>query len=319
MRSLPTGSLGLAVPMLLVGVALVLWSVERFVETVGEAAVGLGLSPFLLTVLVAGTDVENAVLGGAAVLGSLPDVGLGTVFGEALFILCAATGLAGVLVPFAVRTPRRYLALTAAAPILLLALGYDGRLARVDGVLLVAAYGVALALLYRWERTETRSFFEVEDEPEKNTRAESTRAALGILVLTTLGMTAGSQLVVEGARGVLAWLGLSGLAFGATVLSRVASLEEAFLTVEPVRKDRPAIAVGNIVGSLIFFVTANAGFGALLAPFRLPTAVYTVQFPATVLALAGVLALLAWGRVTRAAGTLLIGAYAAHLAASVLA
>lgn len=304
--------------MLLIGVALVLWSVERFVDTISEAAVGIGLSPFLLTVLFAGTDLENAVLGGAAVLGDLPDVGVGTVFGETLFILCAATGLAGVLVPFTVETPRRYLALTAASPMLLLALGYDGQLSRLDGALLVAAYGAALALLYRWEQTGARSYLKIEDDLEEEEGSRSPLAALGVLALATLGMTVGSQFVVEGSKGVLAWLGLSGLAFGATVLSVVASIEEVFLTVQPVRRGQPEVAVGNIVGSMIFFVTANAGILALLRPLRLPAGVFTVQLPAFAVALAGVLALLAWGRIPRAAGAALLVAYAAYLAVSIL-
>lgn len=312
MFSLPTDSLFVAIPALLIGVALVLWSVERFVDTVGEAALGLGLSPFLLTVIFAGTDLENAVLGGAAVLGDLPDVGLGTVFGEALFILCAATGLAGVLVPFSVETPGRYLALTALSPALLLGLSADGLLSRIDGALLVAAYGGALALLYRWERASTRSYLAWEEELEEEGETRSALAALGVLVLTVIGMTVGSELVVAGTKGVLAWLGLSGLAFGATILSFVASIEEIFLTVEPVRRGHPTVAVGNIVGSMIFFVTANAGILALLHPIPLSPAVYTVQLPAFGIVLAAVLALLVWGRVGRLAGAMLLTAYVAY-------
>jgi cation:H+ antiporter len=89
----------------LVGVALVIESVEVFVESVAEAALTLGVSGFFITVLLAGTDVENAILGLAAITGDLPGVALGTVFGEALFILGVAVGIAGVLIPFEVSVP----------------------------------------------------------------------------------------------------------------------------------------------------------------------------------------------------------------------
>ena len=46
-------------------------------------------------------------------------------------------------------------------------------------------------------------------------------------------------------------------------MSFVASLEELFLTVEPIRQGRPHLGVGNVVGSLLVFVTANAGLIAL--------------------------------------------------------
>ncbi len=98
------------------GIVLVIWSVDKFVDRLAPAAVGIGVSVFLLTIVLAGTDIENAVLGVAAAVGGLPDVAIGTVFGEALFILGAAVGLAGVISPFELQTPRRYLLLTARIP-----------------------------------------------------------------------------------------------------------------------------------------------------------------------------------------------------------
>ncbi|WP_276300653.1 hypothetical protein [Halorussus lipolyticus] len=156
------------VPVLafLVGIAVVVWSVEVFVEHVAEAAVDLGVSTFLLTVALAGIDLENAVLGIAAAAGDLPDVALGTVFGEALFILGAAVGLAGVVVPFEESTPREYLALTAMSPALLAVLGADERLSRPDRAMLVVAFVSLLWAVYRLESQQATRFLESEEADE---------------------------------------------------------------------------------------------------------------------------------------------------------
>ncbi len=260
------------VPILafLVGIGVVVWSVEEFVEHVAEAAVDLGVSTFLLTVLLAGIDLENAVLGIAAAAGDLPDVALGTVFGEALFVLGAAVGLAGVVVPFEESTPREYLALTAISPALLALLGADGRLSRLDGAILLVAFAPLLWAVYRLESKQPTRFLETEeadeiedegagDAPENYDEDDREWVELGIVLLAVVGMTAGSELAVSGVREILDAFGFVGLAFGATAMSFIASLEEILLTVEPVRDGRPEVGIGNVVGSVLFFVTANAG------------------------------------------------------------
>ncbi|UPV99689.1 sodium:calcium antiporter [Halorussus gelatinilyticus] len=338
------------VVVFLVGIALVVWSVEEFVEHVAEAAVNLGVSTFLLTVVLAGTDLENAVLGIAAAAGDLPDVALGTVFGEALFVLGAAVGLAGVAVPFEESTPREYLALTALSPALLALLSLDGRLSRLDGALLLVAFAPLLWAVYRLESSRSTRFLEAEDAEEieadgrgadadvdadadadanTDATADATDDAddadderelleVGLVLLAIVGMTAGSQLAVMGARDILAAFDLVGLAFGATVMSFIASLEELLLTVEPVREGRPAVGIGNVVGSTLFFVTANAGAIALVRTLDLSAAVFAVHWPFFLGALALVLAFLFRGRVGRAEGAVLLAVYAGYWAANYL-
>ncbi len=322
----------------LVGVVVVVGSVEVFVETVAEAALGVGVSGFFLTVLLAGTDLENAVLGLAAVLDRLPDLALGTVFGEAMFVLGAAVGLAGVLTPFETDVPRAYLALMLGSPALLVALSIDGTLTRLDGLALTLAYLPLVAVVYRRERSADTRYLGAESpeamlddddfdvdldldfaegfEPERLRRFRERNEgtfALGAAVLSVAGMTVGSELAVSGARTLLSVLGVGGLAFGATVVSFVASLEELFLTVEPVRQNRPHLGVGNVVGSTLFFVTANAGVIALVSPIDTGGTVLTVHWPFLLAVLAVVGGVLYRGRVGRPAGVLLLGTYVAYV------
>lgn len=346
--NLVAGSPILSAVVFLVGVALVVWSVEEFVERVAATAVGLGVSTFFLTIVLAGTDVENVILGSAAVFGDLPGVGLGTVFGEAVFILCAAVGLGGVLVPFEIETPTRYLALTAVSPAVLLGLSVDGVLSRTDGAVLVLAFLPAVWLMYRWERAGG-GYLEPDDEIREELRErgdgeivagdgndddddedwdedvyededddDRPLVRLVVLLATIAGMTLGSELAVQGTRGLLAVTDISGLAFGATVLSFIASLEEILLTVEPVRNGRPAVAAGNVVGSTVFFVTANAGALALIRPLRLAPSAWTLQYPFLLVALGAVLVMLYRGRVTRPNGLVLLGAYVLYWVANYL-
>ena len=310
--------------LFVVGVALVIESVETFVESVAEAALGLGVSTFFLTVLLAGIDLENAILGLAAVTGDLPGVAIGTVFGEALFVLGAAVGLAGLVVPFEVRVPRVYQLLMLLSPLPMLALSIDGSLSTLDGAVLVALFLPFVGVIY-WLETRTDVQFlaaeaveeaiEEEDEEDEERRDVT---AVAVPLLAVAGMTIGSELAVSGARDLLSSFGISGLAFGATVMSFVASLEELLLTVEPVRQDRPHLGVGNVVGSTAFFVTANAGVIALIQPIDVSGSVLTVHWPFLLGLLVAVVALFARGKVDRPAGALLLAGYGAYWAGNFL-
>lgn len=323
-----------AVALFLAGIALVVWSVERFVEAVARSAVSLGVSGFLLAVVLAGVDLENAILGITAAYGDLSDLALGTVFGEAVFVLTVAVGVAGVLVPFETRVPRSYLLLSLSVPVPMAALSLTGTLTWADGLLLTLSFLPLLFLIYALERrTETRYMVaeEVEEvigldeesgeEVDESEAATGTRAGwyhLGVALGATVLMTVGSAVAVAGAEGVLNAFDLSGLAFGATVMSFIASLEELLLTVEPVRKGRPEIAVGNVVGSTLFYVTANAGLIALIRPIDTGGAVLTVHWPFFALSLVLVVAMFYRGRVGRLGGAALLALYVGYWVANYL-
>lgn len=358
----------IALVSFLAGVALVLVSVETFIESVAESALALGVSSFFLTVVLAGTDFENAILGIAAVVDRLPGLALGTVFGEALFVLGAAVGLAGVLTPFETDVPRPYLLLTLAAPALLFALALDGTLDRFDGAVLTTTFLPLVGIAYALERNQATRYLSAEEvrealegnAPDDDTDGDAgpdRRAAidadsdepvadgddstardggepsgdvgslreryegwyqLGIALLAAIGMTIGSELAVSGARELLAALGVTGLVFGATVMSFVASLEELFLTVEPARQGRPHLGVGNVVGSVLFFVTANAGVIALIRPIDTGGTVLTVHWPFFFATLLVVGVAFFRGRVGRPVGVVLLGLYAAYWGANYL-
>ncbi|MFC7232533.1 sodium:calcium antiporter [Saliphagus sp. GCM10025308] len=349
------------VALFLVGVATVIYSVEVFIEAVAQSAISLGVSGFFLAVILAGVDLENAVLGVTAAFVDLPALALGTVFGEALFVLAVAVGIAGLFVPFRMDVPRIYLLLILVVPLPAFALSIDGTIGRAGGAALLVLFAPLLAAIYWLERRSETTYLlaeEVEnvvdlaedrsgaepavrpddaagpavepdgdgtvadewladvdldvDEFVPNFEGRSGRFALGVAVLAAVGMTVGSGITVVSAEGIFVSLGVSGLAFGATVLSFIASIEELALTVEPVRQGRPHLAVGNVVGSTVFYVTANVGIVALLAPIDTGGAVLTVHWPIFAASLIVVAAMLARGRVTRSGGALLLALYGVY-------
>lgn len=313
----------LAIAVFLLGVWLVLESVETFLEAVAESALALGFSGFFLTVVLAGTDLENLTLGLAAVIGDLSGLALGIVFGEAVFLLGAAVGLTGVIAPFETQVPRSYLAIMLGSPALFLLLALDGTLTRLDGIILTLTFVPLLGAVFLLERNAATRYLSTEevelyerqadndDSPETKTWRERNEGIFSLLVAgaASVGMALGSEMAVWGARQLLVVLGVTGLAFGATVMSLIASLEELVLTVKPAQQGRPHLGVGNVVGSVLFFMTVNAGTIAIISPIDTSGTVLTVHWPFFLATLTIVTAMFYRGYVGPRAGMSLLGFY----------
>lgn len=303
----------------LVGVAILVYSVEELIENITKAALLTGISAFLFAVFFTGMDFENWAFGVAAILGGLSGVALGSAFGSALFLVGVSVALAGVLVPFEPAVSSDYLLLMVVAPLIALPVLLDGKLSRLDGMLLFVVFAAILGYLYWQESHGRETFRDEETEEAQEALADGGRSQwyyIGLVVLFTIGMVVGSVLAVAGARGVLSAVGVSGTVFGMTVAGFVMSLEEILLVVEPIRNDRTSIAVGNIIGSLIFFTTGNLGLLAVIRPFSLSASVLTFYWPAVFVMTLLTAVFLYRGRIKRPEGVLFGALYVAYWAIS---
>ncbi|MEF8827183.1 MAG: sodium:calcium antiporter [Halapricum sp.] len=294
--------------MFVVGIVLIVYSVEELVENITKAAVATGLSTFILAVLFAGMDFENWAFGVVSMVGDLPGIAIGSALGSGLFLVGVAVAIGGFTIPFEPEIDRDYLGILLASPLVLLAFIFDGTLTRLDGFLLLVVFALLLAYIYRGEAKGRETF---RDEETQGVREEVAREKhgkwyyLGLSLLFVIGIVIGSELAVRGARGIVSWLGLNQTVFGMTFVGLAMSLEEVTLVVAPVREGRPSIAVGNIVGSLIFFATGNVGLLALTRTFALDASVLTFYWPAFFVATVVTGIFLYRGRIKRTEAVLL--------------
>jgi cation:H+ antiporter len=270
----------LIIPIMLFlgGIALLIYSVEKFIENLTKSAIVLGVSTFILAVIFAGMDFENWAFGIASVVANLPGVAIGSAIGSALFLMGGSIALAGFLTPFEVKVPKIYLILMMISPLILLGCLWDGALNRIEGAGLFIAFGLIIFYIYRKERAEEYlRDHEVEEAAEEIGERKWLYPVL--MVAFTLGIILGSELAVRGARGIVQGFGLNETIFGMTIVGLAMSLEEVLLVVAPIRKGRVNIAVGNIVGSLIFFSTGNIGLLALTRSFSVESSVISFYWP----------------------------------------
>jgi len=147
-----------------------------------------------------------------------------------------------------------------------------------------------------------------------------TKAGTAVQFLTGAAIVVvGSKLLVDGAVGVAARLGVPSIVVGLTVVAIGTSLPELVTAVTSSRQSVSDLAVGNVLGANIANLTLIVGTAALLQDVRLDRMTQLFNFPVML----GFMAALAWlltagRRLSRRAGVGLLGAYAAFLAALTL-
>jgi cation:H+ antiporter len=134
-----------------------------------------------------------------------------------------------------------------------------------------------------------------------------------LALLALIGLVIGAWAMTEGTEGILENFAISGTVFGATIATLVLSLEDIFLTTEPSRRGVPAIGVGNVIGSVVFSVTAKVGIIALAGGALLITPdIFTWHLPALVVINGFAAYALLTGHLRRWHGAALLAGYIAY-------
>ncbi len=130
-------------------------------------------------------------------------------------------------------------------------------------------------------------------------------------------LTAGSRWMVSSAVEIAAYLGVSELVVGLTIVAVGTSLPELAASILAASRGQRDIAVGNVLGSNIFNSLCVLGFGAAISPNGVPVSPSVIAFDLPVMLATAVACLpifLSGHRIARWEGFLLVGYYVAYTA-----
>ena len=315
--------------LFVLGGALLVGGAELLVRGASRLAVAAGISPLVvgLTVVAFGTSApELAVTLGAAVTGEA-DVALGNVVGSNIGNVLLILGLSAAVAPLDVsqQLVRLDVPLMIGASVLTLLLALDGRVGRLDGLLLFAGIVAYTAFAVRQSRRESAAVrAEYADAlpgepPPRRPRWLLDAAAIGAgLALLVLG----ARWLVTGAVAAAEALGVSQLVIGLTIVAMGTSLPELATSVLAAVRGQRDIAVGNVVGSNIFNLLAVLGLGSAVAPGGVPVARAALTFYLLVMIAVAVACLPIFftaHRISRWEGWLFLAYYGAYVGYLILA
>ena len=261
-------SLWLSLVFLLVGLAVLAWSSDVFVDGAASVARALGVSPFIIGMVIIGfgTSAPELCVSTMSGLSGHSNLSLGNAYGSNIFNIAMILGIAVLIFPLVVRPSVSFVAGPGLAGISLFSLCIlkDGVCSRFEAVCLLAAFVVVLPL-YCWYDQKTKGK-ENAAEAEKGNWPTGVGLSL-VKIVVGLGLLIGSShLLVWGAVDFAKFLGVSDLVIGLTIVAAGTSLPELASAVASARRGEHEFVLGNIIGSNLFNTLAVVGGATCISP-----------------------------------------------------
>lgn len=311
-----------AVVFIFLGLGLLMFGADRFVDGAAALAANLGVPPLLVGLTVVGfaTSAPELLVAATASLAGNPAIAVGNAIGSNIANIGLVIGVTAIVMPLVVqsRVLKQEFPIMFCAMLLALVLFWDQQLSRSDGFILalglLVMMGVTTFLGLRYSRSPQAGLAEDALAEEVEIPEISTRRALGLSLLGLVCLIIGSDRLVAGAVTVATHFGVSDLVIGLTIVAIGTSLPELAASVASALKGESDIALGNVIGSNMFNILGVTAAPGLIYPAMIESDVMSRDLP-IMFGLSIALYIMAFGRdgtVGRVNGAFLLCAFAGY-------
>ena len=258
--------MALAIIAVIIGLAVLVWSADTFIDGATSLAVRFNMPSFLIGVVILGigTSAPELVVSALAAVAGSPDLALGNAYGSNIINITLVLGVTAFISPILIRANVirhdliLLLAVTALAAFQLL----DGNLSLTDGIVLIASLiGVLLIQIFLSLRNNTAA--DVDAPKDINIAKALATLTLGLLLLIV-----SSRSIVWGAVELATLWGMSELLIGLTIDAIGTSLPELVASVAAARRGEHDMALGNVIGSNLFNTLGVVGVATVISPIK---------------------------------------------------
>lgn len=254
----------LAIVAMIVGIALLVYSAEFFIEGSSTLALRFGMPKLLVGMLVIGigTSAPEIVVSVLSALQGSPGLALGNAYGSNITNITLVLGATALISPLFIQkslVKGDFLILIGVTALAIFQL-LDGQVSRLDGMILLGALAVFLAFQIYMAKLNKSDNDELPDMAGFKMNIALAKLIGGLVVLVL-----SSRLVVWGAVEIAKIAGLSELIIGLTIVAVGTSLPELVSSIIAARKGEDEMALGNVIGSNIFNTLAVVGVPAVIA------------------------------------------------------
>jgi len=299
----------LQVVLLILGFAMLWKGADWFVDGASNIATKFKIPQIVigLTIVAMGTSAPEATVSIMSSIQGKADLAVGNVLGSNLFNVLIILGLSALVFPLIIKKDTVYIEIPYVILItfLIIIMGLDGNISRLDGIILLLCFIIYLTYL----------FFKAKNEREEIIEPVKQKPIWLSILFTIIGLACiifGSRFVIDSATFFAEKLGISDRLIALTIVAFGTSLPELFTSVAASRKKNPDIAIGNIIGSNIFNVVFVLTLASIVKPLPYSQA-FTLD---SIFALASPLLLLlltfANKKLTRFSGVILLLSYVVY-------
>ncbi|SMG28754.1 calcium/sodium antiporter [Dethiosulfovibrio salsuginis] len=259
----------LAFTALFLGLIVLVWSADLFVDGAAATAGYLGMPPLLIGMVVVGfgTSAPEMLVSALSSFRGNPGIALGNAYGSNITNIALILGITALISPISVSSS----ILRKELPMLSLVTGlaawqlWDGEISRLDGMVLLLFFGLVMVWSVVQGMGNRGDVLAEEVEGQRDERVSIGRSIIG-LVLGLILLIGSSRSLVWGAVEIAQAFGVSDLIIGLTIVAIGTSLPELASSIAAARKGRHEIALGNVLGSNLFNTLAVVGIAGVIQP-----------------------------------------------------
>lgn len=219
-----------------------------------------------VTVVSFGTSAPELVVSLEAAISNHPDIALGNVIGSNISNIGLVLALTVLITPYFVNTftvVRDWLVMIFISLLLILFLNSGLLLSRMEGFVMLIILVVFVTWTIRHSRRQLRNGNGTYPETKY-----SVLVSILIVVVSSIALVFGAQLLVRGASEIASTFGISERVISVSVLALGTSLPELATSAVAAARKQNEISIGNIIGSNIFNILAILGITASISPIR---------------------------------------------------
>ena len=266
----------LSIAFVLIGLVVLVYSADKFVEGAAATATHLGMPSLLIGVVVVGfgTSAPEMVVSVLSASQGNPAIALGNAYGSNIANIGLILGAAAVINPITVQSR----VLRKELPILILVTAFaayqllDGQISRTDAIFLLSVFA-ALMLWSVWQDTQdAKKMKAAANKPS----AEASEPVMPIgpavfWLIAGMGLLVGSShLLVTNAVEIARYFGVGDMFIGLTIVAIGTSLPELASGIIASRKGECDLVLGNVLGSNLFNTLAVVGLAGVIHPIKVP-------------------------------------------------
>lgn len=264
----------LPIVAIVLGLGVLVWSADKFVDGAVGVAKFCGMSTLLIGMVIVGfgTSAPEMVVSAISAMQDAPELALGNAYGSNIANIALILGVTAIISPVIVvrKALVRDLPVLIAVTAVAIIQAVDGSISRLDGVVVLLVFAGVTTFNIVSELRQKKGA--PAEEPAAAESGESEKLSLGKsilwLVLGLALLVASSRALVWGAVEIARALGVSDLLIGLTIVAVGTSLPELASSIAAARKGENDLAIGNIIGSNLFNTLLVVGIAAMIAPMH---------------------------------------------------
>lgn len=264
----------LPIVAVVLGLAVLVWSADKFVDGAVGVARFFGMSTLLIGMVIVGfgTSAPEMVVSALSAMENAPELALGNAYGSNIANIALILGVTALISPVIVKRDalKRDVPILIGVTVVAIIEAADGSISRMDGVVLLLLFaGIMGFNIWSELRAKKKASAQemVADDGDESRKASLPKSVAWLLLGLTL-LVLSSRCLVWGAVSIAQALGVSDLLIGLTIVAVGTSLPELASSIAAARKGENDLAFGNIVGSNLFNTLTVVGIASTISPMH---------------------------------------------------